>query len=89
MRTIPSVVSVNDNSTTVYTGTCYLYGVYVNTTLSAEAVPIKDGSTTLVTIPASAAAGSHYSFPGILFATSLVVDPNDASTGSITVAYGL
>ena len=87
MITKPTVVNVADNSTTVHTGRCYLYGIYVNTVLSAHTLPIVDGSTTLVTLPASAAAGSHYAFPGILFSTSLIVDPNDAATGNITIAY--
>ena len=64
-----------------------MYGVYVNTALSAHALPIKDDTTTIVTVPASAAAGSMYNFPGILFSTSLIVDPNDAATGNVTVAW--
>lgn len=82
-----AVVDVGDNSTTVYNGPAILFGVYVNTALSAHALPITDGATTVVTLPASAAAGSIYTFPGIRFETSLIVDPNDAATGSITVAY--
>lgn len=82
-----SVVDVATDSTTVYTGKCLLMGVYVNTALSAHALPIIDGSTTVVTIPASAAAGSMYTFPGIRLETSLIVDPNDAATGNITVVY--
>lgn len=82
-----AVVSVNDNSTTVFNGPAILYGVYVNTALSAEAVPITDGATTVVSIPASSAAGVSILYPGIRFGTSLIVNPNDASTGSITVAY--
>lgn len=87
MKTIPAVVSIGDDSTTVYTGRCFLYGIYVNTVLSAHALPIKNGSTTLVTLPASAAAGAHYNFPGILFDTSLIVDPDDTASGNITLAY--
>lgn len=82
-----AVVSVNDDTTTVFTGPCILYGIYVNTVLSAQALPIKDGATTVVTVVASAAAGTSILYPGIRFNTSLVVDPNDAATGSITVAY--
>ena len=82
-----AVVDVSVNSTTVYTGPCLLYGVYVNTALSAQALPIADGSTTVVSIAASAAVGTNITFPGIKFDTSLVVDPNDAATGSVTVAY--
>ena len=82
-----TVVDVSDNSTTVYTGPCILYGVYVNTVLSAQACPIEDGTTAVVTIVASAAAGTSILYPGIRFNTSLIVDPDDAATGSITVAW--
>lgn len=82
-----SVVDVSANSTTVYSGPCLLFGVYVNTVLSAHALPIVDGSTTVVSIVASAAVGTNVTFPGIRFETSLIVDPNDAATGSVTVAY--
>lgn len=82
-----AVVDVADNSTTVYNGPAILFGVYVNTALSAHALPITDAATTVVTIPASAAAGAMYTFPGIRFETTLIVDPNDAASGSITVAY--
>lgn len=87
MITKPTAVNVADNSTIVHTGGCYLYGVYVNTALSAHPLPIKDDTATIVTIPASAAAGAFFEFPGILFATSLVVDPDDAATGAIVVAW--
>lgn len=87
MLTKPAVVDVADNTTTVHTGRCYLYGVYINTVLSAHTLLIKDDTTTLVTIPASAAAGTHFPLPGIQFATSLIVDPNDAATGNVTLAY--
>ena len=82
-----AVVDVSDNSTTVYTGACMLYGVYVNTVLSAHTCPIKDGTTSVVTLVASAAAGTSILYPGIKFNTSLIVDPNDSGTGSIVVAY--
>lgn len=82
-----SVVDVATDSTTVYNGPAILFGVYVNTGLSAHALPLKDSSTTVVTLPASAAAGAMYTFPGIRFETSLIVDPNDAATGNVTVAY--
>ena len=82
-----AVVDVSDNSTTVYDGPAILHGVYVNTGLSAHALPIKDSTTTVVTIPASAAAGAIYHPFDIQFATSLIVDPDDSATGSVTVAY--
>lgn len=82
-----SVVDVSTNSTTVYDGPAILAGVYVNTVLSAHVLPITDAAVTVVSLPASAAAGSVYTFPGIRFETSLIVDPNDAATGSVTVVY--
>ena len=82
-----AVVPIADDTTTVYTGPVMLYGVYINTVLSAQVLPIKDGTTTVITIPASAAAGSHFPIPGIRFETSLIVDPDNAATGNITVAF--
>lgn len=86
-ETFYAVVDVSDNTTTVYDGPCLLFGVYVNTGLSAHVLPIKDNTTTVVSIAASAAAGTNTTFPGIRFETSLIVDPNDSGTGSVTVAY--
>lgn len=82
-----SVVDVGVDSTTVYNGPALLFGVYVNTVLSAHTCPITDGATTVITLPASWAAGSMQTFPGIRFETTLIVNPNDAGTGNITVAY--
>ena len=82
-----AVVNAADNTTTVYTGPVMVYGVYINTVLSAQVLLLKDGATTVITIPASAAAGKHFPLPGIRFETSLVVDPDDSATGNITVAF--
>ena len=82
-----AVVDVEANSTTVHTGPVILHGVYVNTVLSNHELPIKNGSVTVVTIPAQAAAGAIYQPFDIVFGTSLVVDPNDVATGSIKVAF--
>lgn len=82
-----SVVDVSDNSTTVFTGPCILFGAYVNTVLSNHVLPIQDGSTTVVSLVALAAAGTSILYPGIRFDTSLIVNPNDAATGSVTIAF--
>ena len=82
-----AVVNVADNITTVYTGPCMLYGVYVNTILSTHVCPIQDGTTAVITLPVDLAAATNLNFPGIRFNTSLVVDPDDAATGNITVIY--
>lgn len=83
-----SVVDASVNSTTVHDGPAILYGLYVNTALSANDLPIKDGSATVVTLAASAGVGTHLDFgEGIRVGSSLVVDPDDAATGSVTVFY--
>ena len=82
-----STVDTSTNSTTVHTGRVKLMGVYINTSLSAHTVVIKDGTTSVYTIPASSLAGQYFPFPGVTFVTSLVVDPDDSSTGNITVEY--
>lgn len=83
-----SVVDVAANSTTVYTGPCLLHGIYVDAALSAHACPVVDNATTKFSLVASLAAGTSLQFPGgILFETSLVIDPNDAATGTIAVFY--
>jgi len=82
-----AVVSVTDNTTTVFDGPCILTGVYVNTILSAHVLPITDGATTVVSLVASAAAGTSIAYPSIRFNTSLIVNPNDSGDGSITVTF--
>lgn len=82
-----AVVDTSDNTTTVNAAATYLYGIYVNTALSAHTVVIKDGTTAVLTLPASTAAGTQINFYGRRFDTSLVVDPDDSSTGGITLFY--
>lgn len=83
-----AVVNVADNSTTIYTGPCIYYGCVVTTVLSAHALPILDGANTIDSFAASAAVGTYHPFNhGVRCATSLIVDPNDAATGNVTVFY--
>lgn len=83
-----TVVDVATDSTTVSSSPAILYGVYVNTALSAHACPIQDNATDKITLVASLAAGSLLTFPtGLRFETSLIVNPNDAATGNITVFW--
>ena len=81
-------VDVANNSTTVYSGPCIYYGCVVTTALSAHALPILDGSTTIDSFAASSAVGTYHGFNhGVRCSTSLIVDPNDAGTGNVTVFY--
>lgn len=82
-----TVVDVATDSTTVSAGPARLWKIYVNTALSANALPIQNASTAIFTLPASLAAGQMLDFGGVLFPSSLVVDPNDAATGNITVVW--
>ncbi len=82
-----SVVNLDDDTTTVFAGPSILYGVYVNTVLSTHVCPITDASTTVVSLPVDLAAGTSVLYPGIRFETSLIVNPHDSASGSITVAF--
>ena len=82
-----AVVNVADDITTVYTGPCVLYGIYVNTILSTHVCPIEDGTDAVISLIVDLPAGTNLQFPGIRFETSLVVDPDNAATGNITVMY--
>ena len=85
------LMSVQDTSgngpTTIHDGPAVVFGVYVNTVLSAHTVVFKDGTVAKLTLPASLAAGSERCFYGARFDTSLVIDPDDSSTGNVTVFY--
>lgn len=83
----PVTVDTSTDSTTVYNGPAVVQYVYVNTVLSAHTVLLVDGATTKITLPASLAAGSSPNIAGTMFRTSLVVDPDNASTGNITVCF--
>ena len=82
-----AVVNVATNSTTVIESRAKLHAIYVDTVLSNHACPIKDGTTTVFSIVAQAAAGTYLELYGIEFGTSIVVDPDDSATGAIVVIY--
>jgi hypothetical protein len=83
-----TVVNVADDSTTVSSAPALLYGVFVNTALSAHACLIANASTTQITLAASLAAGTNYWWDrGVPFDTSLIVDPDNSGAGSITLVW--
>lgn len=83
-----TIVDVADNSTTVFTGPCVLFGLTVTTILSAHALPVQDGATNVVAaLAASAAVGTTTQYAGIRCNTSLIVNPDDAATGRVTVIW--
>lgn len=81
-------VAVATDSTTVVNAPVIFYGACVTAALSAHALPIQDGSTAVAAFAASAAVGTTINFlHGVRCNTSLVVDPNDAATGTIVVWF--
>ncbi len=83
-----SVQDVSTNGpTTILSVPALVQAVYINTALNAYEVVLKDGATSVYTIPAGAAAGNKYGFGPTRFETSLVIDPNDSATGSVTIEY--
>ena len=81
------VFDVSNNIGTISSKASILHGVYINTTLSAHTIIIKNATTSVFTIPASATAGNYYNFNEIEFSTNLIIDPDDSATGNITVIY--
>jgi hypothetical protein len=82
-----SVVDIAVDSTEVVNRPALLRGIYINETLSAHDLLIKDNTTTVITIPAESASGTFVNFGDVRFETSLIVDPDNAATGSITLIY--
>ena len=82
-------VDLSTDSTTVEPAPCLVKGAIVTTALSAHACPIKDSTTSVCAFPPSAAVGDTIDLEGVRFETSLVVDPDDAAAGVITVFYRL
>ena len=82
-----TVVDVSTYSVAISTRPTVVRGVYINTVLSAHTVVIKSVTTAIYTFPASSAAGTYFEFGDTTFANGLVVDPNDSSTGNITIEY--
>lgn len=83
-----AAVDTSNDSVTVFSGPCIYYGHVVTTVLSAHVVLIKDNTTTISSLVASSAVGLPQMLPvGIRCNTSLVVDPDNSSTGNILVFF--
>ena len=83
-----AVVDLATNSTTIRTGRTVLGKIWVNTVMSAQACPIKDGTTTLISLDASSAVNTAFTVQEVTVCeTSLIVDPDDSATGAIVVQY--
>ena len=83
-----TIVDLADDTTTVFDGPCVLFGLTVTTILTAQVLPVQDGATNVIAaLPASAAVGTTTQYAGIRCDTSLIVNPNDAATGRVTVIW--
>src|SRR5688572_15492640 len=83
-----SAVDAANNTTTVYNGPCIYYGATITTAISAQVLQIFDNATPIDAFAASAAAGTSHNFgTGVRCETSLIVNPDDAATGNLTVYY--
>jgi hypothetical protein len=84
---ISDAIDLSDNaSTTVYDGPALLGGIWVEVTLGTAAATIDDNATARMTVPLAIPIGMHNTL-GIIFETSLVVNPADTTTGTIRVLY--
>jgi len=84
-----TVVNMTDNTTTVYTGSCYLVAIYVNIVLSANACEVENvAGTSVATLVASLAAATMLDFHGLHFPDALIINPADAAaSGQILVMW--
>ena len=81
-------VDLSNDLTTITSVPCLVKGAYVTTAMSAQACPIMDDTRTVLALPASSAVGySLLDSDGIRTRTNLVVDPDNAATGRITVLF--
>lgn len=63
-----------------------LVGVYVSVAIATNPVVLYDGTTAIATLP-TCAAGTYFQFPNVICATSLIANPADDTTGTITIFW--
>lgn len=78
---------VTDTDVVVTASPAVLLGVRVNTVMSAHVALIKDSATTVISLPASTAAGTHVDCFSGKFATNITVESNDAATGTLAIFW--
>lgn len=84
---LPEKVDFSGVDVDVTEGPALIRGIYVNQSLSAHDCTIKDGTTDKFIIPANTPKGSELVFMDAFFQSKIVVAPDAAATGSITVIY--
>jgi len=84
---LKAVVDLSTDSTTVYTGAGRLIGLVCANDISAHDVLVNDNATLMAGVAASSPAGTSIDCFGMPFSTSLVVDPDNLATGTLTVIF--
>ncbi len=81
-------VDLSADITTITNVPCLVAGWEVTTVMSAQPCLIADATTTMLTIPASSAAGAFRELRRpIRTTTNLIVDPDNAATGVVTLLF--
>jgi hypothetical protein len=81
-------VDLANDVTTITAVPCLIGAWEVTTALSAQPCPITDATVPVLAIPASSAVGAFRELRRpIRTSNSLIVDPDNAATGVITLAY--
>ena len=82
-------VDLGANVTTITTGAAILHGITVTSVLSAHVMLVLDGAggDRVHALPASTAAGTSRDGLDVLCPNGIVVDPDDAMTGTIALAW--
>lgn len=81
-------VDVSNNIFTITAVPTLVHGGIVTVGLSNHTLPIKDGTNTVLVIEANATENTKIQIDdGVRFEQSLIVDPDDAATGRITIFY--
>ena len=75
--------AATDADVTISAVPCVLLGIYINVTLSAHAVNVLDAAVGKLVLPASLAAGTKIDCHSAEFATSLIINSDNAATGKI------
>jgi hypothetical protein len=81
-------VDLANDLTTIAAVPCLIGGWNVTVAMSAQPCLIKDDTTSVLAIPASSAVAAFRDIGRpIRTTTNLVVDPDNAATGTVTIVY--
>ena len=82
-------VDLSTDITTITAVPCLVKCAVVTSVTSAHVVLVKDATNQVFALPASSAAGYTIDVFGVRFESSLIVDPDNAGTGKVSIYYRL